>query len=77
MKGYDVLFKVPVTEAAQPDGVRDTDLFFMREIDRLVDALLDERGLACTRLPEGRRDDWTELALSEVLRLPALSAKLF
>jgi thymidylate kinase len=76
MKGYDVLFKVPVTEAAQPDGVRDTDLFFMREIDRLVDALLDERGLACTRLPEGRRDDWTELALSEVLRLPALSAKL-
>ena len=39
MKTYDLLFKVPISGSASADGVRDTDEFFMRSIDRLVDDL--------------------------------------
>jgi len=77
MKSYDLLFKVPFSSGAQADGVRDTDEFFMRQIDRLVDELLEERSLACSRLPEGRRSDWAAMAAEEVLRLPALAERLF
>jgi thymidylate kinase len=77
MKSYDLLFKVPYSPGAQADGVRDTDEFFMRQIDRLVDELLEERKLDCSRLPEGRRSDWAQLAAEEVLRLPALAERLF
>ena len=49
----------------------------MRQIDRLVDELIEERKLACTRLPEGRRSEWAQMAADEVLRLPALSERLF
>ncbi len=77
MKGYDLLFKVPLVSAAQADGVRDTDEFFMRQIDRLVDELVLERALPCTRLPEGGREDWARLASEAVLRLPSLAERLF
>ena len=43
MKTYDLLFKVPISGAASADGVRDTDEFFMRSIDQLVDILLAEK----------------------------------
>ncbi len=33
MKGYDILFKVPIAGSPSADGVRDTDEFFMRSID--------------------------------------------
>src|SRR5512135_1064249 len=49
MKTYDLLFKVPLAGQAQADGVRDTDEFFMRAIDQLVDALLAEKKLAHER----------------------------
>ena len=52
MKSYDLLFKVPISGGAAADGVRDTDEFFMRQIDRLVDELVAERGLSCERLPD-------------------------
>ncbi|HSB62160.1 MAG TPA: AAA family ATPase, partial [Vicinamibacteria bacterium] len=59
MKTYDLLFKVPMSEGVvSPDGVRDTDEFFMRSIDRLVDTLLAEKRVACERLPGGRREEW-------------------
>ncbi len=79
MKSYDLLFKVPLAggNGAQADGVRDTDEFFMKQIDRLVDELLAERRLDCTRLPDGRRAEWAQMAGEAVLALPALSERLF
>ena len=76
MKTYDLLFKVPLAGAASADGFRDTDEFFMRSIDELVDRLLVERRLTCERLPEGRREEWPRLAVEAVLRHPHF-AKLF
>src|SRR5512133_4093617 len=61
MKTYDLLFKVPISGGAAADGVRDTDEFFMRQIDRLVDELVAERSLACERLPDGQRERWGEI----------------
>jgi thymidylate kinase len=77
MKSYNLLFKVPISGTASADGVRDTDEFFMRQIDRLVDDLVAERGLACERLPEGRRGEWAGIVEETVLGLPAFARKLF
>jgi nicotinamide riboside kinase len=77
MKTYDLLFKVPIQGKASADGVRDTDEFFIRSIDSLVDELLEERGLPCERLPEGRREDWAAIAGDKALCLPALAGRLF
>jgi len=77
MKTYDLLFKVPISGSAAADGVRDTDEFFMRQIDRLVDDLVEERGLPCERLPDGRREEWADLVKESVLRLPVLAGRLF
>ena len=76
MKSYDLLFKVPISGDASPDGIRDTDEFFMRQIDRLVDELVEERGLPCERLPGGRREDWAEIVKERVVSLPALAQRL-
>jgi len=77
MRTYDLLFKVPISGTASADGIRDTDEFFMRQIDRLVDELVEDRGLTCDRLPEGRRGEWAEIVKERVVRLPALSERLF
>jgi len=77
MKTYDLLFKVPIVGEASADGVRDTDEFFMRSIDRLVDDLLSERKLAHERLPADARDTWAAIVQDRVLALPALSGRLF
>jgi len=77
MKTYDLLFKVPISGSPSADGVRDTDEFFMRSIDRLVDDLLGERGLPCERLRDGHREEWAERVKETVLRLPALAERLF
>jgi len=77
MKSYDLLFKVPISGDALADGIRDTDEFFMRQIDRLVDELVEERGLPCERLPGGRREDWAEIVKGRVVSLPALAERLF
>jgi hypothetical protein len=77
MKTYDLLFKVPfVGAAASADGFRDTDQFFMRAIDELVDRLLVEKKIRSERLPEGERDRWAGLAVETILRDPAF-ARLF
>lgn len=75
IKSYDVLFKVPLAGAATADGVRDTDEFFMRSIDQLVDQLLAQRKVPHHRLPEGR-DLWLEQVKEIVLKRPEL-ARLF
>jgi nicotinamide riboside kinase len=77
MKSYDLLFKVPISGDASADGVRDTDEFFMRQIDRLVDELVEERGLPCERLPGGLREEWAEIVKERVVSLPALAERLF
>lgn len=76
IKSYDLLFKVPCAGPVTADGVRDTDEFFMRAIDHLVDELLAKRKVPHHRLPAGGRDVWLEAVKDVVLKRPEL-AKLF
>jgi hypothetical protein len=76
MKTYDLLFKVPISGAASADGVRDTDEFFMRSIDQLVDALLAEKKIGVHPLPPGGQAGWIEEVRETVLKRPEL-ARLF
>lgn len=76
MKSYTLLFKVPISGRAAADGVRDTDEFFMRSIDQLVDTLLAEKKVAFELLPEGRRDVWIDIVKDVVLKHPELNARL-
>ena len=75
MKTYDLLFKVPISGAASADGIRDTDEFFMRSIDTLVDKLLAETRVEHIVLP-GDRSQWIEQVRDVVLKRPEL-ARLF
>jgi len=76
MKSYDLLFKVPISGAASADGIRDTDEFFMRSIDTLVDKLLAEMKVPHQVLPAGDRAQWSETVRDVVLKRPEL-ARLF
>lgn len=76
MKTYDLLFKVPIAGVASADGVRDTDEFFMRAIDALVDTLLAEKKIVAHQLPPGGRDSWIDL-VKDVVRAHPQSARLF
>lgn len=76
MRTYDLLFKVPYTEPAPPDGVRDTDELFVRAIDTLVDQLLAEKRLPHERL-DGPRETWIERVKAVVLAQPALAGRLW
>ena len=74
MKTYDRLFKVPISGEPSADGFRDTDEFFMRAIDQLVDELLERWKLPSERLaPEGR-ETWARTAGEVVLRSPEARA---
>ena len=73
MKSYDLLFKVPISGAASADGVRDTDEFFMRSIDALVDSLLAEMKVPHEVLPPGGREGWIELVRERVQARPEMS----
>jgi thymidylate kinase len=77
MKTYDLLFKVPLSGAVSADGFRDTDEFFMRSIDQLVDELLSERKLSHQELPPGERETWIDIVRDKVLSVPAFSRRLF
>ena len=77
MRSYDLLFKVPVDETeAQPDGFRDTDQFFIRAIDQLVDTLLAEKQIEHEALPPREREGWIEIVRKRVAAHSAL-ARLF
>ena len=76
IKSYDLLFKVPISGSAAADGVRDTDEFFMRSIDQLVDTLLAEKKVPYERLPEGQRDRWISIVKDVVLHHPQLDSRL-
>ena len=77
MKTYDLLFKVPIVEAPSPDGFRDTDEFFMRSIDALVDTILRELKIPHETLPASERARWVEIARAAVLASPSLGKRLF
>lgn len=76
LKTYDLLFKVPIQGAPSADGIRDTDEFFMRQIDQTIDRLLTEKHVAHQVLPPGERERWIDLVRDVVLKRPELS-KLF
>lgn len=76
MKSYHLLFKVPIAGPPSPDGIRDTDELFMRAIDRVVDQLLEEKGIPFHRLPQGERDRWIDIVKEHVRTHPE-SARLF
>lgn len=77
MRSYDLLFKVPVDEQeAQADGFRDTDAFFIRAIDQLVDTLLAEKHTEHYALPGGERERWIEIVKERVVAHPQMG-KLF
>lgn len=69
MKSYDGLIKVPVVSSPAFDGTRDLSAAFQQDIDRGIDRLLEEFGIACHRLDPTGRDGWVESAL-EGCRLP-------
>ena len=73
MKTYDLLFKVPISGTPAADGIRDTDEFFMRSIDQLVDTLLEEMRIEAEPLPPREREHWSEIVRSVVLKRPELS----
>jgi nicotinamide riboside kinase len=77
MKGYDLLFKVPISGAPAADGVRDTDELFMRSIDQLVDRLLADGKIPHEVLPAGEREGWAQMARDVVLKSKALGRRLF
>ena len=77
MKTYDLLFKVPMTGRVTADGVRDTDEFFMRSIDQLVDTLLAEKKISHERLAPGQRETWIEVVRERVRKAPQLGKRLF
>lgn len=77
MRSYDILFKVPYAGGgAAADGVRDTDEFFMRSIDQLVDTLLAEMKVPHHVLKAGGRATWIDEVREVVLERPG-TAKLF
>ena len=73
MKTYDLLFKVPIAGAPAADGIRDTDEFFMRSIDQLVDTLLPEMKIAAEPLPAARARPLDRRGATVVLKRPELS----
>jgi len=76
MKTYDVLVKVPMIAPAAEDGVRDTDEFFVRSIDQLVDTLLAEKKIPHCRLDAASRDGWVNHAMQAVTSHPGLAGRL-
>lgn len=69
MKTYTALFRVPIVIEPRYDGVRDLSPTFQRDIDDLVEALIEAFGVRCTSLSREAPDTWLETILS-TLELP-------
>jgi thymidylate kinase len=61
---YDGLFKVPILSAPSYDGTRDVSAAFQREVDEVIEGLLEAFPVRCHRLDPAHRPGWIE----EVLR---------
>jgi nicotinamide riboside kinase len=66
---YDGLFKVPVIQAPSFDGTRDVSLTFQREIDAVIDTLLDAFHVPVYRLDPSDRPGWVDAVLA-AMQLP-------
>ena len=56
--------------------MRDTDEFFVRSIDQLVDTLLAEKKIPHCRLDAASRDGWVAQAMAAVTGHPAIAGRL-
>jgi thymidylate kinase len=74
MSTYDFLFKVPISLALRRDGVRDTGERFQRDIDKLVDRMLEEKNLSYYRLPARNRSSWMSY-IQRIIKVPASRSK--
>ena len=63
-RSYDGLFKVPILSAPAFDGTRDVSAAFQKEVDEVIDELLEVFGVRCHHLDPTHRPGWIE----EVLR---------
>ena len=64
---YDVLFRVPVLGDPRWDGIRDTDLAFQHEIDRLIAETLAEWRVPHVALDPRARERWSAVAVETLL----------
>ena len=69
IKGYDALFKVPVTEAPSFDGKRAVSRSFQLEIDATLERLIEAFSVDVVRLDPADRDGWIATVV-HALRLP-------
>ncbi len=60
---YSGLFKVPVIDTPSFDGMRDVSGTFQREIDEVIDELLDVFKIECHRLDPDDRVGWVDSVL--------------
>ncbi len=63
MATYDGLFKVPIIEPPSFDGTRDTSETFQREVDTIIDELLDTFAIPCLRLDPADRPGWPDTVI--------------
>ncbi len=66
---YHGLFKVPVIQAPSYDGTRDVSLQFQREIDAVIETLVEAFHVPVVRLDASDRPGWVDAVL-EAMQLP-------
>ncbi len=69
IKGYDALFKVPVTDAPSFDGKRAVSRAFQLEIDATLERLIEAFSVEVVRLDPADREGWMPQVVG-ALRLP-------
>lgn len=69
IRGYDALFKVPVTDAPSFDGKRAVSRAFQLEIDDTIERLIAAFGVEVVRLDPAHRDGWIARVVA-ALRMP-------
>ena len=69
IKGYDALFKEPVTDAPSFDGKRAVSRAFQLEIDATLERLISAFSVDVVRLDPADRDGWMPQVVG-ALRLP-------
>lgn len=66
VRGYNALFKVPVTGAPAFDGKRAVSLTFQQQIDEIIDELVRDLGITVHHLDPQDRAGWTIAALQHL-----------
>jgi hypothetical protein len=61
---YAGLFKVPILQAPSFDGTRDLSTSFQREIDAVIDGLVEAFGVPCRTLDPDHREAWVDTVLT-------------